>query len=212
MKNRFLLLFLLPATVFGQKTRFNIRNFKNTFADTDSIKVFTFPKVTAGTTANGNVYDIGTIATSKVVSRKVNTRYIDLLKKLNINLNPAHPVVDGNYLSCCNCCTETTVKTFSSVGVYTFSPNNNGFSTTSVTLDAFANVQYLVRITGNTNQARNFTVSFGSANNTQGFNVPANNFEITFIAKPKTSGNFFFTFYSNEPGLWSFYNCSITEL
>lgn len=212
MKGRFLLILLMPLAVFAQKTRFNVNNFKKTLVKTDSIKVFTFPKVVAGNTTDRNVYDIGTIATSKVISRKVNSRYSDLLKKLNASLNPAHPMVDGNYLGCCNCCTETTVKTFSPVGVFTFTPNNNGFSTTSVTINAFANVQYLVRITGSSNQARNFTVSFGSSSTTQGFNVPANNFEITFIAKPKTSGNFFFTLYSNEPGLWSFYNCSITEL
>ena len=211
MKSWCLLLLLLPAAVCAQKTRFNINNFKKTLVKTDSIKVFTFPKAGVATT-NGNGYDIGNIATRKVISRKVNTRYIDLLKKLNINLNPANPKVDDNYLGCCNCCTETTVKTFNANGVYTFTPNNNGFSTTSFTINAFANVQYLVRITGSTNQARNFTISFGSSNSTQGYQVPSNNFEITFIAKPKTSGNFFFTLYSNEPGLWSFYNCSITEL
>lgn len=212
MKPRLLLLFLLPICVFAQKTRFDMNNFKKILIKTDSIKVFTFSKGNAGNTANGDDFNIGNIATKNVITRKLNTRFIDMVKKLNINLNPASPMVEGNYLGCCNCCTETTVKTFSSVGVYSFSSNNNDYSTTSVTINAFANVQYLVRITGSTTQARNFTVSFGSANNKQGYQVLANNFEITFIAKPQKTGNFFFTLYSNEPGLWSFYNCSVTEL
>lgn len=210
MKARCLLLLLLPAAVSAQKINFNAGDFKNNLLKKDSIKMFIFPKVTTGVTSNG--YDIHTIAATKVISSKLNTKFHDLLKKLNINLNPAHPAVDGNYLGCCNCCTEATVKTFSAVGEYTFSPNNTGFSTTSVTLDLFANVQYLVRITGMSNQARNFTVSFGAALNTQGFTVPAGNFDITFIAKPATSGNFYFSWFSNEPGLWAFYNCSVTEL
>lgn len=211
MKVHLLLLFLLPVCVFAQRTRFDINNFKKSLTKIDSIKVFTFPRGNAGTTANGNGFNTEIILIKDVISNKVNTKFIHLLKKLNINLNAANTRVEANYLSCCNCCTESTVKTFSANGVYTFSPGSNGFSTTSFTINAFANVQYLVRITGSTNQSRNFTVSFGSSN-TQGYQVPANNFEITFIAKPQTSGNFSFTLFSNEPGLWSFYNCSITEL
>ncbi len=145
MKTHLLLLFLLPAGVFAQKTRFDMNNFKKILIKTDSIKVFTFPKGNAANTANGDDFNMGNIATKNVITRKLNTRFIDMIKKLNINLNPASPRVEGNYLGCCNCCTETTVKTFSSVGVYSFSSNNNDYSTTSVTINAFANVQYLVR-------------------------------------------------------------------
>jgi hypothetical protein len=209
MKNVLLVLCLLPAFVIAQRTTINQNNNRTRIVKTDSIKVYTLPK--EGTSAIEGVIKSQTITMKDAVSNPV--KYRDLLKKLNINLNPANPRVNENTLSCCNCCFESAVKTFNPNGVFTFTPGSgSGYSTVSFSIDAFADVQYLIRIKGTTNQARNFTVGFGSSVNNQGYKVPEKDFEITFIAKPQTTGKFFFTLYSNESGLWSFYNCSVTEL
>lgn len=211
MRCRLLLIFFMPLAVSAQEVRPRMNRVRETRVRSDSTAVFTVPERAASKTTKGNVLDTGKFSATTVTSTKLNTKYKDLLKKLDINLNPAHPVVEYNYLGCCACCVESTVKTFSPVGVYTFTPNNNGSSSLNLTINAIEKVQYLVRITGKTNQARNFMVYLGPSN-TQGFNVPANDFEITFIAKPQTSGNFSISLSSTETGMWSFYNCHITEL